>query len=397
MLSQRLRAMSPSPTVAMDTRAKQLIEQGADVVNMAAGEPDFDTPDVAKQGGIRAIEQGFSKYTPVAGTLELRKAIARKLEQDNGVQYTPDQIVVSNGGKQALYNAFMALVDPGDEVIIPAPYWVTYPEQVKLAGGVPVIIPTDESTGFRVTAEMIRERLTPRTKILVLNSPSNPTGAVYSLPEIEAIAALAVERNLFVFTDEIYEKLCYGSAEHVSIASLGPEIKRLTVTFNGFSKAYAMTGWRMGYSASEPELAKAMSAFQGQCTHGPSSITQKAAVAALQGDQSFIEEMRQAFDQRRLYMLERLRAIKGLRVDVVPEGAFYMFPRVSDLFGATIRGRAIRTADDLAYAILEEAKVALVPGTGFGAPDFIRLSYATSMEQIKEACDRIAALLQEAR
>lgn len=397
MLSQRIRAMSPSPTVAMDTRAKQLIEQGMDVVNLSAGEPDFDTPETGKEGGIRAIRAGFTKYTAVAGITDLRKAIARKLKVDNGLDYSPEQIVVSNGGKQALYQAFMVLVDPGDEVLISAPYWVTYPEQVKLAGGVPVIVYADESTGFKVTPAMLAEHITPRTRILVLNSPSNPTGAVYTLPELEALAALAVERGLMVLTDEIYEKLCYDTAEHVSIAALGPEIKRQTVIFNGFSKAYAMTGWRAGWAAAEPQIARAMTALQGQLTHGPSSITQKAALAALEGDQGFIEEMRQAFDQRRKYMVDRVRAMPGMKVGIVPQGAFYLFPRVSGLYGATIRGKEIRSGDDLSLVFLEEGKVALVPGSGFGAPDFIRLSYATSLERITAAMDRMEALLQEAR
>lgn len=397
MLSQRARALAPSPTMAIDARAKQLVSEGLDVINFSVGEPDFDTPETAKQGGIEAIRAGFTKYTPAAGTLELRKAIVKKLQEENGLEYTPEQIVVSNGGKQALYNAYLVLCDPGDEVIVQAPYWVSYPEMIKLAGGVPVVVETDESTGFKMTPEMIREKLTPRTKIINLNSPSNPTGATYTPAELKAIAELAVEKNLLVISDEIYEKLIYDDAEFVSFAALSPEVKKLTVTVNGFSKAYAMTGWRMGWTASETPVAKAMSALQSQTTSGPSSITQKAALAAYQGDQSFLKEMVAEFDRRRQYMLERLRAMPGVRVDVVPQGAFYLFPNVSGLFGATIRGKRIENSDDLGMVLLEEAQIAAVPGSGFGAPANIRFSYATAMERIREGMDRMEALLREAQ
>lgn len=396
MLSQRARALAPSPTMAIDARAKQLLAEGADVVNFSVGEPDFDTPETAKAGGIEAIRQGFTKYTPAAGTLELRKAIARKLREENGLEYAPEQIVVSNGGKQSLYNAFMVLLDPGDEVIIQAPYWVSYPEMVKLAGGVPVVVETDASTGFKMTPDMIREKLTPRTKIINLNSPSNPTGVVYTPAELRAIAELAVERGLIIISDEIYEKLLYDGAEFVSIASFGPEVKRLTVTVNGFSKAYAMTGWRMGYAAAEPDVARAMADLQSQSTSGPSSITQKAALAALTGDQSAVEAMRQEFDRRRRYVVERLRAMPGVELEVVPQGAFYVFPNVSALFGRTIGGQLVKDSDDLGMVLLEKAQVALVPGSGFGSPNHVRISYATSMERLREGLDRMERLLAEA-
>lgn len=389
--------MSPSPTMAIDAKSKQMIAEGIDVVNFSVGEPDFETPQNVKRAGIAAIEQGFTRYTPAAGTLELRKAICAKLQRDNGLEYRPEQIVVSNGGKQSLYNAFQVLLDPGDEVIIQAPYWVSYPEMVKLAGGVPVIVETDESTGFRMTADMIREKLTPRTRVINLNSPSNPTGAVYSRRELEEIAALAVENDLVIISDEMYEKLVYDGAEHISIASFGPDVKQRTITVNGLSKAYAMTGWRMGYSASETVYAKAMAGLQSQSTSGPCSISQKAAVEALQGPQDTVEAMRQEFQRRRDYMLERLNKLPGFSVKVVPQGAFYLFPNVSGTYGMNIRGRQINSSDDLAEVLLEEARVGLVPGSGFGAKDYIRFSYATSMERIEEGLNRIEALLREAK
>jgi len=383
--------------MAIDAKSKQMIAEGIDVVNFSVGEPDFETPQNVKRAGIAAIEQGFTRYTPAAGTLELRKAICAKLLRDNGLEYKPEQIVVSNGGKQSLYNAFQVLLDPGDEVIIQAPYWVSYPEMVKLAGGVPVIVETDESTGFRMTADMIREKLTPRTRVINLNSPSNPTGAVYSRRELEEIAALAVENDLVIISDEMYEKLVYDGAEHISIASFGPDVKQRTITVNGLSKAYAMTGWRMGYSASETIYAKAMAGLQSQSTSGPCSISQKAAVEALQGPQDTVEAMRQEFQRRRDYMLERLNKLPGFSVKVVPQGAFYLFPNVSGTYGMNIRGRQINSSDDLAEVLLEEARVGLVPGSGFGAKDYIRFSYATSMERIEEGLNRIEALLREAK
>lgn len=394
MLSNRARALSPSPTVAIDGKAKQMMEQGIDVVNFSVGEPDFDTPADPKRGGIQAIESGFTKYTAVAGITPLRQAIVRKLKADNGLDYSPEQIVVSTGGKQALFNAFWVTVNPGDEVIIGAPYWVSYTEMVKMCEGVPVVIPTDEATGFKMTADMIRAQITPRTKIINLNSPSNPTGAVYTRDELRAIADLAAERGILIFTDEMYEKLLYDGAEHHSIAAFGPEIKKLTFTFNGFSKAYAMTGWRLGYVACEPEYAKAMAALQSQTTSAPSSISQKAALAALEGDQAPVEAMRQEFDRRRRYVVDRLNSMPGFRVDVMPEGAFYVFPRVRDLYGRRVRGQEIRNDDDLAMLLLQEAHVALVPGSGFGAPGYVRMSYATSMERLQTGLDRIEALLQ---
>ena len=394
-LSARARNLTPSPTMAIDAKSKQMLAEGIDVVNFSVGEPDFDTPESIKAAGIAAIQQGKTKYTPAAGTLELRKAICEKLERDNGLQYRPEEIVVSNGGKQSLYNVYQVLLDPGEEVIIQAPYWVSYPEIVRLAGGVPVVVETDESTGFRLTADMIREKLTNRTRVINLNSPSNPTGAVLTRKDLEEIAALAVEYDLMIVTDEIYEKLLYDGAEHVSIATLDEEVKKRTITVNGVSKAYSMTGWRIGYTASERIFAKAMGDLQSQSTSGPSSISQAAAVAALRGSQEPVEQMRLEFDRRRKHMMERLNKLPGFSVKVAPAGAFYLFPNVSALFGETIAGRRIMSSDDLAEVILERAHVGVVPGTGFGAPNYIRFSYATSMERIDEGLDRIARLLSE--
>lgn len=395
-LSARARAITPSPTMAIDSKSKQMLAEGIDVVNFSVGEPDFDTPESIKAAGIAAIQQGKTKYTPAAGTLELRRAICEKLARDNGLEYRPEQIVVSNGGKQSLYNAFQVLLDPGEEVIIQAPYWVSYPEMVRLAGGVPVIVDTDESTGFRMTADMIREKLTIRTRVINLNSPSNPTGAVLTRKELEEIAALAVERDLIIVTDEMYEKLLYDGAEHISIATLGDEVKKRTITVNGMSKAYAMTGWRMGYTASETIYAKAMGDLQSQSTSGPSSISQAASVEALLGSQEPVEAMRLEFDRRRKHMMERLNRLPGFSVKVAPQGAFYLFPNVSGLFGRKIGGRVINNSDDLGEVILEKAHVGVVPGSGFGAPNYIRFSYATSMERIDEGLDRIERLLAEA-
>lgn len=394
-LSSRIKGISPSPTLTIDAKTKQMIQEGVDVVNFSVGEPDFDTPRHIKEAAIEAINKGFTKYTPAAGTLELRKAICEKLLRENGLEYQPGDIVVSNGGKHSLYNVYQAIGEPGDEFILQAPYWVSYPEMIKLAGGVPVIIETNEQTGFRMTVEDIRARITPRTKAITLNSPSNPTGAVYTREELKAIADLAVEHNLWVISDEIYEKMLYDGAEHVSIASFGPEIKKLTITVNGMSKAYAMTGWRIGYTASEPKIAKAMADLQSHSTSNPSSISQKASLAALTGPQEPVAEMVTEFNRRREYIVDRLNAFPGVSC-LKPQGAFYVFPNVSGLFGKTIRGRKIVDSDTLAEVILEEARVALVPGSGFGAPNNVRISYATSLERITEGLNRIEVLLREA-
>ena len=388
VLSQRAQTLKPSATIAMDARAKALIAGGADIVNLTAGEPDFDTPAAPRRGGMSAIENGFTHYTAVAGIPELRAAIASKLAQDNGIAYEPSQVVVSTGAKQSLYNAFMVLLDPGDEVIIPTPSWVSYPEMVGLAEGVPVLVDTTQD-GYRLRAAALRAAITPKTKAIIINSPNNPTGAVYSDGELRDLAALAVEHDLHVISDEIYEKLVYGS-EFVSIASLGDEILQRTVTVNGFSKAYAMTGWRMGYAAAPRAIAEAMTNLQSQCTSGASSISQRAALAALEGDQAPMEEMRVQFDGRRRYVAERLAGMKGVEVDLVPEGAFYIFPRVAGLYGAA----GVDGSVGFAQRLLEEGRVAVVPGLPFNADGNIRISYSSSLERLTEGMDRIAGFVR---
>ena len=395
-LSTRVRAISPSPTLAIDSLTKQMQREGKDVINLSVGEPDFDTPEHIKQAAAQAMAQGFTKYTPVAGIPELRAAIAAKLKEDNGLEYRPEQIVVSNGGKHSLFNAFLSLCEPGDEVIIQAPYWVSYPEIVKLAGGVPVVIETTARDGYKLTPAMIEARLSPRTRLFILNSPSNPTGAVYSRAELEAIAELAIARDLVIVADEIYEKLVYGGATHVSIASLSPAMRQRTVLVNGFSKAYAMTGWRMGYAAAEPDLAKAMSDLQGHSTSNPSSISQKAALAALTGPQEPVARMVEAFASRRDLVLEELRDLPGFELAVPPQGAFYVFPDVSRVLGKAIAGQTVDSAERLCQIILAETGVSLVPGGGFGSPTCVRISYATSPKLLREAFARLKRVMSQA-
>jgi len=394
-LAKRAEGISPSPTLAIDSKAKALKKAGLDIIGFGVGEPDFDTPEHIKEAGIKAIEEGFTKYTAVAGIDELKEAICAKLQRDNGLFYTPAQVIVSSGAKHSLYNVFQVLCEEGDQVILPAPYWVSYLEQIKLAGGTPVIVPTKEENCFKLTGPELAQALTPQTKILVLNSPSNPTGAVYSREELAAIARIAVERGIFVISDEIYEKLIYDGKQHISIASLGEEIKQLTIVINGLSKAYSMTGWRIGYGAAAEEIVKAMAKLQSHVTSNPTSIAQKASVAALNGSEAPLEEMRQEFEKRRDYMVENLKKIPGISC-LCPKGAFYVFPNVATYYGKTIRGKKISDSTVLAQVLLEEGKVALVPGEAFGVHGYLRLSYATSWENIGEGIRRIGALLEEA-
>lgn len=384
-ISQRARNTAPSPTLGITARARQMRAQGIDVIGFGAGEPDFDTPEHIKQAAIAALEAGDTKYTPSSGTEVLRKAICDKLQHDNGLAYQPNQVIVSAGAKHSLYNIMQAVLDPGDEVIIPAPYWVSYPEQVKLADGVPVFVEARESDGFRVTAEAIRAAVTPRTRMVILNSPSNPTGAAIPEEELRRIAALAIERDLILVSDEIYEKLTYDGKRHVSIASFGEEVKARTLTVNGFSKAYSMTGWRLGYVAGDQAVVAAMGRIQDQSTSNPTSFAQAGAVAALNSPQDAVAAMRRAFEERRKVIVDCLNAIPGIRCSN-PDGAFYVFPNVSGLFT-----RQVQDSDALTEHLLAGARIAVVPGSGFGAPDYIRLSYATSMAQIQEGMDRLAA------
>jgi aspartate aminotransferase len=391
-LAARAEKISPSPTLSIDAQAKKMAAAGINVINFGAGEPDFDTPEHIKEAAVEALRKGATKYTPVGGTPALKEAIAKKLKADNGLDYSPEEIVVSCGAKHSLYNAIMALVDEGDEIILPAPYWVSYLEQIKLAGGRPVIVQTRQENGFKLTVEELESVITPRTRMIILNSPGNPTGAVYTKEELAALGEVLLRARITIISDEIYEKLVYDDVGHVSIASLDPALKELTVVINGVSKAYSMTGWRIGYAAAPAPVAKAMTDLQSHSTSNPTSIAQAASVAALTGTQEPLARMVAEFRRRRDYMLERIAAIPGVRCHR-PGGAFYLFPSVEKLLGRAYKGRRIGSASDLAAVLLEEAKVAVVPGVAFGDDRCFRLSYATSMENIKEGCDRIAEVL----
>ncbi|MEW6727696.1 MAG: pyridoxal phosphate-dependent aminotransferase [Bacillota bacterium] len=393
-LSRRAQAISPSPTLTIDARAKEMAACGLDVINFGVGEPDFDTPEHIKEAAIEAIRRGATKYTPVAGTLALRKAVADKLLRDNGLAYEPSQIVVSVGAKHSLYNAIQVLCQEGDEVILPSPYWVSYLEQVKLAGATARFVFTGVENGFKMSPDDLKKAITPRAKLLILNSPSNPTGAVYSREEMAALAEVVLDHpDLYVISDEIYEKLIYDGNAHVSFAALSPEIKARTVVINGVSKAYAMTGWRIGYTASSIELAEAMTGLQSHSTSNPSSIAQAAAVAALEGPEEPIRRMVSEFDRRRTYMLKRLEELPGIRYPR-PGGAFYLFPSVAGLLGRSYRGKEIRTASDLAVLLLEEARIAVVPGIAFGDDTCLRFSYATAFERIVDGMNRFEELVR---
>ncbi len=387
-IAKRALAIKPSPTLAAAAKAKAMKAQGIDVVDFGVGEPDFDTPENVKLAGINAIQSGFTKYTPAGGTDELKEAVIEKFKKDNGLHYDKSQILISCGAKHSLYNIAEALFDPGDEVIIPSPYWVSYPDQVLLNDAMPVIAKTTEDEGFKLSAKKLEQFITKKTKALVLNTPSNPTGLAYDKQTLETIAALVVKHNIYVISDEIYEKLIYDGFTHTSIASLGKEIQNRTIVVNGVSKSHSMTGWRIGYAAGPREVITAMANIQSQSTSNPTSISQKAAVEALRGPQDFIQTMNTEFDKRRKYMVDRLNRMPGISC-IMPVGAFYAFPNVSKLYGKSAKGRSINNSSDLSAFILEEAKVALVSGDAFGADSYIRLSYATSMESIQKGLDRI--------
>lgn len=393
-ISQKAKNVAPSPTLAVTAKAKQMQAEGIDVIGFGAGEPDFDTPQNIKDAAVKSLQSGFTKYTDTAGTPDLKKAICEKLKRDNGLDYAPNQIIVSLGAKHSIYNAVLATVDPGDEVIIPSPYWVSYPEIVGLAGGKCVYVEADESTGFTVSIEKLRAAVTDKTRMLIFNSPSNPTGGVYDREQIEQIAELAVEKGFYVLSDEIYEKVIYDGREHVSIASLGDEIKKLTITINGFSKAFSMTGWRLGYTAAEKEIISAMTAIQSHSASNLVSFTQPAAVEALHTSCEVIDKMVAEFDKRRKYIVERLNSIPGITC-AMPGGAFYVFPNVTGLFGKSFDGKQLKSSSDIEGWLLDEAKVAVVAGAGFGADNYIRLSYATSIENIQKGLDRIAEAISK--
>lgn len=392
-LSRKGKGISASVTLAITAKAKTLKEQGVDVVSFGAGEPDFNTPINIQEEGIRAIKKGLTRYTPASGILELKEAICKKFVNDNNIEYKPSQIVISNGAKQCLYNALMAICNPQDEVIVPIPYWVSYPELVKLADGVPVYIETKEEDNFKYTKAALLNAITDKTKAIILNSPNNPTGVVYTKEELEMVAEIAIEHDLIIISDEIYEKLVYEGVKHISIASLNDEIKKRTIVINGVSKAYAMTGWRIGYSASVEEIAKIMSNIQSHATSNANSIAQYASVEALNGPQDTIELMRKEFEKRRDYMVQKINSIPNISCGK-PDGAFYVMINISKLIGKTIKGFKIKNSLDLCAALLEVEKVAAIPGSGFGSDNYIRLSYATSLENIIEGLNRIENFLK---
>ncbi len=393
-LSVRATAVHESSTLAVDSLAKRLKADGKPVVSFGTGEPDFDTPQNIKSAAIQAIKAGQTKYTPAAGLVPLRHAIAKRLLSDTGVEYEDAQIVVASGAKHSIFVALMCLLNPGDEVIVPAPYWVTYTESVAMAGGVPVVVNCDEASNFKMTPEQFEAAITPKTKLLILNNPSNPTGMFYNREELQALADICVKHDLYIMSDEIYYGLLYDGKEFTSVAALSEDIKERTIIVNGVSKSYAMTGWRIGYTASNKQLAKIMANYLSHSTSAPSTISQFASIEALTGDQSSIKIMHDEFEKRRDYIVERMNKIEGVSC-IKPDGAFYVMMNMEKLVGRTLAGRVINNGDDFAMAFLEGANVAVVPCSGFGAPMFVRWTYAASMENIKEGLDRLEKFLQE--
>jgi aspartate aminotransferase len=377
-ISTRASQLNPSLTLSIDSKAKAMKSEGIDICGFGAGEPDFDTPEHIKAAAIAALEAGFTKYTPSSGFPELREAIAKKLADDNGLEYRPSQVIVSNGAKHSCYNAILATCETGDEVIIPSPYWVSYPDMVRLAGAEPVIVQTSERNGWKMTAQEFENAMTPRTKMVIMNSPNNPSGAVYTREELEAIVEVAAEEDIYILSDEIYEKLVYDDAKHVSIASLSKQAYDLTITVNGFSKSYAMTGWRLGYMGAPENIAKAVDSIQSHSTSNPCSFAQKGAIAALKGDQQPLSDMHDEFDMRRNYMYDRISKIANITA-VKPLGAFYILVNISQLG---------LTSQNFADRLLSKANVAVIPGAAFGDDRTIRLSYATSIDIIKKGLDR---------
>ena len=392
-LSTVASAVKASTTLMIDSKAKQMKADGLDVVGFGAGEPDFNTPDNIQEAGIAAIREGKTRYTPAAGIVPLRQAIADSLKRDLGVDYDYTQIVVSSGAKHNLYITLSVLINPGDEVILPAPFWLSYDEMVRMVGGVTVIVNAPESQNFKITAQQLEAAITPRTKAFILNNPSNPTGMLYSREELEALAAVCVKHDLYIISDEIYFKLLYDGRTFTSVAALGEEVKERTILINGVSKSYAMTGWRIGYAAAPANIAKVMSNFLSHSTGSASTISQWAAVEAYNGPQDTVEAMRKVFEERRNYIVQRMNSIDGVSC-IEPEGAFYVMMNIEQLKGKTLGGTLIETSDDFAMAFLEKELVAVVPCTGFGAPDFVRWTYATSMENIKEGLDRLERFLK---
>jgi len=394
-ISKRVQNINPSQTLAITGQALKMKQEGKKVISFAAGEPDFGTPENIKEKAISAIREGFSHYTASSGIIELKEAILEKLKKDNKIKYKTSEIIVSNGAKQCLFNAILTICNPGDQVLLPIPCWVSYTEQIKFAGAIPIFVNTYQEEDFKLSAAQVEEKITSGTKLLILNSPNNPTGAVYEQEELIKIAQLLLKYNIYCICDEIYEKLIYDNVKHFSIASLSDEIKENIITINGVSKSYAMTGWRIGYAAGPENIIKGMSKIQGHSTSNPNSIAQKASVEALNGKQDAIEEMRKAFDERRKYMVKRLNEIEGISC-LTPAGAFYAFPNVSKILnrGIEYNGRKISNSSILSNMILKEAEVALIPGSAFEAEGYLRLSYATSLEDIKEGLNRIENILK---
>mgnify|MGYP004525235493 CR=1 FL=1 len=387
-------AVHESSTLAVDALAKKLKAEGKPVVSFGTGEPDFDTPDNIKRAAIKAIEEGKTKYTPAAGLVPLRQAVCDRLFADTGVKYESSEIVVASGAKHSIFVALMCLINPGDEVIVPAPYWVTYTEAVAMAGGVPVVVNCEEKSGFKMTPEQLEAAITPKTKLLILNNPSNPTGMFYDEAQLRALADVCVKHDLYIISDEIYCKLLYDNRKFTSLAALGGDMKERTIIVNGVSKSYAMTGWRIGYTASNKRLAKVMANYLSHSTAAPSTVSQYAAIEALSGDQTSVSVMHDEFEKRRNYIVERMNRIDGVSC-IMPEGAFYVMMNMEKLIGRTLGGRLIENGDDFAMAFLEKENVAVVPCSGFGAPLFVRWTYAASMESICEGLDRLEKFLKE--
>ncbi len=392
-LSKTATSLKPSATMAVTSMVTQMRAAGEQVFSFGGGEPDFATPDHVCNAGLQAIENGFTKYTPSAGMMELRAAIAQRLKQDHDISYEPTQVIVTSGGKHSIYVALCCLLDEGDEVILPAPYWVSYYEAICMAGGVPVVVHTGEEQGFKISAQQLENAVTERTKLFLLNNPGNPTGAVYTRTELEALAAVCMEHDLYVLSDEMYGKLVYDDAELVSFPALSLDAYNRTVLVNGVSKAYAMTGWRIGYAAAPAPIAKAMDGFLSHSTGAPPSVSQAAAVAAFAGDQAVVEHMRQGYDERRKYMIDRINAMEGLSC-VTPKGAFYLMINVQAQYGRVLAGKRIESDSDFAQALLESEHVAITPGVAFEAPGYIRWCYASSMEEIIEGLNRLEHFIQ---
>lgn len=392
-LAQIASAVQVSSTMAMDALAKQMKAEGVDVIGFGAGEPDFNTPGHVKAAAERAITDNVTRYTPASGTLSLKEAVCLRMREDCGLDYEPSQVVVTSGAKHCVYIALRALADPGDEVILPAPFWVSYLELIKMMGARPVVITAGESSRFKITAEQLAAAITPKTKALILNNPCNPTGMAYSREELSALVRVCVERDIYIISDEIYCNLMYDGSQFTSVACLGEDVKERTILINGVSKSYAMTGWRIGYLLSSERVARVMASYLSHSTGSPSSVSQAASVAALTGPQHCVEEMRRAFEERRNYIVERMNAIDGVSC-IKPEGAFYVMMNIEKQLGRTLCGEVIRSSDDFCGALLRHGLVATVPGSGMGAPGFVRWSYAVSMDSIKKGMDRLEEFLK---